>query len=102
MSSGWHYQDEAFFNVTEGIRKVAVKVMSSLTPSSQTLPIAAFLKYPSNKNMEENEVSWLEKAIRFVTTFKDHSTIEPLKPEPTETPANELQKQTRKPEPLVK
>ncbi len=65
MSSGWHYQDEAFFNVTEGIRKVAVKVMSSLTPSSQTLP------------------------------------IEPSKPEPTETPANVLQQQTRKPEPLV-
>src|SRR5712692_995809 len=65
MSSGWHYQDEAFFNVTEGIRKVAVKAMSSLTPSSQTLP------------------------------------IEPSKPEATETPANVLQQQTRKPEPLV-
>ena len=65
MSSGWHYQDEAFFNVTEGIHKVAVKVMSSLTLSSQTLP------------------------------------IEPLKPEPTETPATGIQQQTRKPEPLV-
>ena len=65
MSSGWQYQDEAFVNVTEGIRKVAVKVMSSLTPSSQTLP------------------------------------IEPSKPEATETPANVLQQQTRKPEPLV-
>jgi WD40 repeat protein len=64
MSSGWQYQDEAFFNVTEGIRNVAVKVMSSLTPSSQTLP------------------------------------IEPLKPEPTETPATVLKHQTRKPEPL--
>jgi WD40 repeat protein len=39
MSSGWQYQDEAFVNVTEGIRKVAVKVMSSLPPSSQKLPI---------------------------------------------------------------
>src|SRR6266581_3253461 len=65
MSSGWQYQDEAFFNVTEGIRNVAVKVMSSFTPSSQTLP------------------------------------IEPSKPEPTETPATVLKKQTRKPEPLV-
>ena len=65
MSSGWQYQDEAFFNVTEGIRNVAVTVMSSLTPSSQTLP------------------------------------IEPLKPEPTETPANVLPQQTSKPEPLV-
>src|SRR6266699_3952853 len=65
MSSGWQYQDEAFFNVTEGIRTVAVKVMSSLIPSSQTLP------------------------------------IEPLKPEPTETPATVLQQQMRKPEPLV-
>ncbi len=62
MSSGWQYQDEAFFNVTEGIRKVAVKVMSSLTPSSQLL------------------------------------SIEPSKPELTETPANVLQQQTRKPE----
>ena len=38
MSSSWHSQDEAFFNVTEGIRTVAVKVMSSLPSSSQTLP----------------------------------------------------------------
>ena len=51
--------------MTEGIRIVAVKVMSSLTPSSLTLP------------------------------------IKPSEPESTETPANELQKQTRKPEPLV-
>ena len=65
MSSGWHYQDEAFFNVTEGIRNVVVKVMSSLTPSSPTLP------------------------------------IKQSKPEPTETPASALMKQTRKPEPLV-
>jgi hypothetical protein len=66
MSSGWHYQDEAFFNMTKGIRNVVVKVMSSLTPSSPTLP------------------------------------IEPSKPEPTETPASVLMKQTRKPEPLVR
>ena len=41
VSSGWLYQDEAFYNVTEGIRKVAMKVISSLPPSSPTLPIEA-------------------------------------------------------------
>src|SRR6266568_2271069 len=65
VSSSWHYQDEAFFNVTEGIRIVAVKVMSSLTPSSLTLP------------------------------------IKPSEPESTETPANVLQQQAVKPDPLV-
>ncbi len=65
VSSSWHYQDEAFFNVTEGTRIVAVKVMSSLTPSSLTLP------------------------------------IKPSEPEPTETPANVLQQQAVKPDPLV-
>lgn len=39
VSSSWHSQDEAFLNVTEGIRTVAVKVMSSLPLSSQTLSI---------------------------------------------------------------
>jgi WD40 repeat protein len=53
------------FQRDRSIRKVAVKVMSSLTPSSQTL------------------------------------LIEPSKPESTESSANVLKKQTRKPEPPV-
>jgi hypothetical protein len=35
----WHNIDRALYNVTEGIRNVAMKVMSSLTASSQMLPI---------------------------------------------------------------
>jgi hypothetical protein len=61
----WHNIDRALYNVTEGIRNVAVKVMSSLTSSSQTL------------------------------------SIEPSKPEPTETAANVLKQQTKKSEPLI-
>jgi WD40 repeat protein len=61
----WHNIDRALYNVTKGIRNVAVEVMSPLTPSSQLLP------------------------------------IEPSKPELTEAPANVLQQQTRKSEPLV-
>lgn len=34
MSSGWHYQDEAFLNVTEGIRKVVVELTTRATGSS--------------------------------------------------------------------
>ena len=67
MSSGWHYQDEAFFNVTEGIRKVVVEVMSSLPPSSQTLPIE-----PSKPEPTETPVNGLKQQTR--------------KPEPLVTP----------------
>ena len=38
VSSSWQYQDEAFLNVTKGIRTVAVKVMP-LPPPSPTPPI---------------------------------------------------------------
>jgi hypothetical protein len=62
MSSGWHYQDEAFFNVTEGIRKVAVKVMSSLTPSSQTPPIE-----PSKPLVTPEDFPWL-----CISTLRGH------------------------------
>ena len=69
MSSGWQYQDEAFFNVTEGIRKVAVKVMSSLTLSSQTLLIE-----PSKPEPTETPANGLKK--------------QPVKPEPLVTTEN--------------
>jgi TIR domain/WD domain, G-beta repeat len=67
MSSGWQYQDEAFVNVTEGIRKVAVKVMSSLTLSSQTLLIE-----PSKPEPTETPATVLKQQTR--------------KPEPLVTP----------------
>src|SRR6266571_4330806 len=66
MSSGWQYQDEAFFNVTEGIRKVAVKVLSSHTASSQTLPIE-----PSKPEPTEIPANLLKQ--------------QPVKPEPLVT-----------------
>src|SRR6266480_7588077 len=67
MSSGWQYQDEAFFNVTEGIHKVVVKVMSSFPLSSQTLPIE-----PSKPEPTETPATVLQQQTR--------------KPEPLGTP----------------
>src|SRR5947209_2994948 len=37
MSSNWHYQDEAFFNVIEGIRKVVAELLPTPAPPSAAL-----------------------------------------------------------------
>ena len=63
----WHNIDRALYNVTEGIRKVAVRVMSSLPASSQTLPI---------------EPSKLEPTETHANVLKQQTT----KPEPLVTP----------------
>ena len=61
----WQDEDEAFYNVVEGIIKVVEEIATKSSPISQTLP---------------GKLS---------------------KPEPTETPTDVLQQQTRNPEPLV-
>src|SRR5207244_2179047 len=38
MSSHWHYQDEAFFNVVKGIRKVVIQLSASTAVVSSVVP----------------------------------------------------------------
>ena len=67
MSSSWQYHDEAFVNVTKGIRKVVEEITTKPSPFSQTLPIE-----PSKLEPTETPAKVLKKQTR--------------KPEPVVTP----------------
>ena len=67
MSSSWQYQDEAFVNVTEGIRKVIEEITTKSSPFSRALPIQ-----PTKPEMTEIPANVLKQ--------------QPVKPEPLVTP----------------
>src|SRR6266699_1235636 len=67
MSSSWQYHDEAFVNVTKGIRKVVEEITTKSSPFSQALPIQ-----PAKPETSETPASVLK--------------LQPVKPEPLVTP----------------
>ena len=69
MSSSWQFQDEAFFNVTEGIRKGIKKLASRSSTPSPTPPVSSSLQqtkqspqnYPHNQTFVAIDQPQLEQ-----------------------------------------
>jgi hypothetical protein len=49
----WPNQDQAFFNVTQGIRKIVEEIMPKLSPSSPTFPIQRSILEPRQVAVKE-------------------------------------------------
>lgn len=87
MSASWQYPDEAFFDVTEGIRK-AIEKMALRPPSLQSLPPElsqakasrkAWGKQPEITAIDSHEPApWTGKNIGFIITGKNF--VQPTKP----------------------
>jgi TIR domain-containing protein len=74
VSSSWHYQDEAFFNVTEGIRKAIKKIASRSSTHPPTPPVSPSLQqtkqspqnYPHNQTFVAIDQPQLEQQQQLV------------------------------------